>query len=166
MTWRDAFFREADSDYIIFTEFNRARKPACQRLHYLQMATEKLAKAFLCSRKDRPPKPTHAAFVRLLKVIKGRPEIRSKLGYGGNYSAFVSYIDSILDLAERIESLAPEGTRLDRPNPEYPWTTATGDVVCPLDYPFHEILGRPRTPTSLPTLKTLVYGLIRIGRGP
>jgi hypothetical protein len=57
---------------------------------------------------------------RFLRISKGLPELRRQLGYEGNYNAFVSYIDSLLPLAEKIEALAPEGKRLDKPNPEYP----------------------------------------------
>ena len=83
------------------------------------MATEKLAKSYLCNPKSNPPK-THYAFVNFLRITKRRPETREKLGYGNNYNAYSSYIDTIIDFAEKIEKLAPVGGNFDRVNPEYP----------------------------------------------
>jgi hypothetical protein len=41
MNWKDAFLRQAESDYALFQQLNRAKTPSpvCQQLHYLQMAT-------------------------------------------------------------------------------------------------------------------------------
>jgi hypothetical protein len=48
MTWREAFRQQALSDYAVFRHLTRvADIPVCHRLHYLQMATEKLAKSLL-----------------------------------------------------------------------------------------------------------------------
>ena len=92
MTWREAFLRQAESDYRIFRDLNhsQASVPVCHQLHYLQMATEKLAKALTCPDAGYPPKATHVAFARFLRIMKGRPELRRELGYQGNYNAFAS----------------------------------------------------------------------------
>lgn len=44
--WRTAYFCQARSDYETLQLLEEAGAPFCQRLHYLQMATEKLAKGF------------------------------------------------------------------------------------------------------------------------
>ena len=77
MTWKQAFRKQARSDYDIFSEFNNATnlKPICHQLHYLQMATEKLAKSFFCDQTLEPPRKTHYGFVRLLRMLKTRPDI-------------------------------------------------------------------------------------------
>ena len=108
----------------------------CQKLHYLQMATEKLAKAFLSSPSDKPPN-VHKAIVRFLQTCKSRPEIRRQLGFDNQHEAFRLYIDSILDLAGRIEDLAPVGGQ-ERLNPEYPWLDGAGSVIAPASYGFSE----------------------------
>lgn len=161
MTWKEAFLRQAENDYSVFHEFNGSRKPISQQLHYLQMATEKLAKALSCGHRNDPPKTTHAALGRFLRISKGRPELRRDLGYEGNYNAFVSYIDSLLPFAEKIEGLAPEGGRLDKPNAEYPWQSAGGTVIAPLDHTFDDIW---LDVANMNKLKTLIANLIRIGR--
>ena len=165
MSWKEAFCKQAESDYTMFEQLNRLKTPGsvCHQLHYLQMSTEKLAKAFSCPPGGAPPRTTHAALARFLRISKGLPKLREQLGYGGsrNYNAFVSYIDSLLPFAEKIESLAPEGRRLDKPNPEYPWKSQAGDVIAPIDHPFREIWSDV---TSMNKLRNLMVNLMRIAK--
>jgi hypothetical protein len=157
MTWRMAYFAQAQNDYGLFRELKgRSDVAMCQKLHYLQMATEKLAKAFLSPHAGSPPPRVHTALARFLRMSKGRPEIRRQLGYEGNYQAYCSYIDSLVGVAERIERLAPVGDQ-ERPNPEYPWVDGTGNVVCPAGYAFAEF-GRQ----EIINFQCLTDGLFRI----
>ena len=49
MTWSEAFILQARSDYAIFKSLGGSPDtPECHRLHYLQMATEKLTKYHAC----------------------------------------------------------------------------------------------------------------------
>jgi len=139
MTWRSAFFAQARADWRLFCELKqRTDVPMCQKLHYLQMATEKLAKAFSSSQTGQRPPRSHVALTRFLKVSKGRPEIRHRLGYQENYRSFCAYIDSLLGIAQQIEQLAPVGDQ-EGPNAEYPWLDPdSGDVVSPAEYAFPE----------------------------
>ncbi|MEW6112548.1 MAG: hypothetical protein AB1664_10505 [Thermodesulfobacteriota bacterium] len=158
MNWRDAYLAQAWSDYQIFRVLNKGRYPLCHKLHYLQMATEKLAKGFLYSSKGKPPQKTHYVFVRFLKVSKGRPEWRKKLGFDEhNSKAYATYIDSLIPVADRIEKLAPVGGDFDKVNPEYPWTDDKGDVNCPCRYSFPEF-----EKTELIKIQKLVSDLFRI----
>jgi hypothetical protein len=157
MNWRQAYFCQARSDYDVFRTLNDQRQPLCHKLHYLQMASEKLAKGFLCDPNGaNPHRRTHYAFVNFLKVSKGRPDLRNRLGYGHNYKAYSAYIDSLLPLAERIEKLAPVGGDFDTMNPEYPWIDARGDVICPANYNFPDF-GK----TELAQIQKLLSGLFR-----
>ena len=71
MNWRDAFIAQARSDHAIFERLNTPGVEHCHRLHYLQMVSEKLAKGILTRPTQfDPPEPTHAVFVRLLRVLK------------------------------------------------------------------------------------------------
>lgn len=157
MTWRRAFLEQAKSDYSLFTELNQTRKARCHQLHYLQMATEKLAKAFLCDRDGRPPRKSHLAFTRFLKISKGRPDIRRKLGYASNYLGYCTYVDNLLPAAAKVEALAPTATDTDKPNPEYPWQQTTREVVPPVNYGFREF-----SRVELIHLQTFVNNLLRI----
>lgn len=140
MTWAEAFRRQAVSDYQIFKRFSTARSDVayCHRLHFLQMATEKLAKSFLIRTDSESPKKTHLVLVRFLRVLSGNPDIRERLKFGNNPKQFKAYIDRLIPLAARIEALAPIGGDLERLNPEYPWLNAQNEVICPADYDFHQ----------------------------
>lgn len=138
MNWRAAYFTQAQNDYGVFREFKgRTDIAMCHKLHYLQMATEKLARAFLSPPSGVQPPRVHTALVKFLRMSKGRPEIRRQLGYEDNFPACCTYIESLLGLAERIEGLAPVGSD-ERVNPEYPWADAVGNVLCPANYAFPE----------------------------
>jgi len=125
------------------------------------MSTEKLAKAFSCPQNGTAPKTSHASLTRFLRISKGRQDLRRALGYEGNYDAYVSYIDSLLPLAEKIEALAPEGRCLNQSNSEYPWTSQSGTVIAPIDYVFEDIW---RNVISINKLKTLIEHLMRIAK--
>jgi hypothetical protein len=125
------------------------------------MVTEKLAKGVLTPAGSRKQAlMTHAMFVRMMQVIKGRPNIRRHLGYA-QAQFFSQYIDSLLDIATRIESLSPDKAGVTRPNPEYPWwkDKAAGEVCAPADYEFPEF--HPGDPRMI-KIKTLVSDLLRL----
>jgi hypothetical protein len=158
MNWREAFFRQASSDHLIRQRLNTPAVEYCHRLHYLQMMTEKLAKAFLTGPDDQePPQFSHVMFVRLLRVIRGRPDMRRVLGYSDS-AAFRQFIDSLLPLADQIQRLAPSVAGTTQPNPEYPWKPAADqDVIAPADYAFP--LFDPRAPRMI-KLETLLDRLV------
>jgi len=68
--------------------------------------------------------------------------IRRALGFGHNYSAFEAYIQEMIPLAHAIEALAPSGSNLNLPNPEYPFISPNGTVIAPCRHPFEDIWGR------------------------
>lgn len=137
MSWKSAFLAQAASDNRIRHLLDDVTVPYSHRLHYLQMATEKLAKGWLATEGNpAPPVPTHSGLVRLLQTLKGRPDVRRELGIR-DASVFRAFVESLLDLADQIESLAPSAAGFGRPNPEYPWREpATGLVVVPAEFAF------------------------------
>jgi hypothetical protein len=160
MTWQQAFMTQARDDYKMFVHLNKLPSAQCQQLHYLQMATEKLAKAFLCAPNNTPPKTTHVALTKFLKLLKSQPDIRRELGYDKSHAAFIAYIDGLIPFADLIENLAPEGKTLDKPNPEYPWKEHTGEVIAPVDFKYQYILERQ---LEMGKFNKLISNLIRIG---
>ena len=59
---------------------------ACHQLHYLQMVTEKLGKAYFWLT-GNPPRKSHASFVRFLQALDNRPSadrlrIANLFGFG------------------------------------------------------------------------------------
>ena len=102
----------------------------CHRLHYLQMTTEKIAKAFLTSPGgDRYPN-SHNAFVRFVPIARFDTKIRQRFGFKSRAS-YDAFINSLLTVAQSIEDLSPEGD--DHPNPEYPWE-AGGSLFVPAQF--------------------------------
>ena len=158
MTWRESFFEQARCDYAQYRVLNASKGSTCHQLHFLQMATEKLAKAFLCAPSNTPPAKTHYAIVQVLNASKGRPEFRKALGYEGNYHAYCAYIDSLLEIAEGVEKLAPVGANT-KVNPEYPWKDDDGEVQCPARYAFSEF-----ERTKLVKFNALLLALFRVSQ--
>ena len=125
-TWATAFAKQALSDLDIRDLLASRNAAKCHRLHYLQMAAEKLCKAYLL--KGHPVNSrnikTHAVIKRHLRIIARQ--------YGREQLAV---------FAEEIENLAPAcqagGHRED--NTEYPWATADGMIVAPCEWSFPNI---------------------------
>ena len=160
MGWHEAYLAQARSEEGIRKQLTAARVEYCHRLHYLQMVSEKLAKATLTPiGSPRPAPTTHTAFVRMLQVIKGRRDIRRQLGFT-DATLFKNYIDSLLDLAAKIQALSPDLAGLTQPNPEYPWEDPlTHAVQAPVDYDFP--LFDTRDPKML-KIDRLISDLLRV----
>jgi hypothetical protein len=150
LSWREANLKQAKSDFAMAKELrDRADVPACQWLHFLQMATEKLARAMIHEPRIKPPQ-SHLGFVRFLQIMARD----SKIGWNrlGKYMGFKSKKDftafiisgkkEIISLAHEIEGLAP-AIAGDSPNPEYPWQAGT-EVVAPVEYQFSDLIQSPK----------------------
>lgn len=160
MDWRTAFLLQARSDFAVLQRLNDSPTDYCHRLHYLQMTSEKLAKALLSSPDGNPPEASHSAFVRMLQVLKTRKDVRRQLGFSDT-AAYRAYLDSLLTLASRVERLAPSLAGLYEPNPEYPWLDRKSqDVVVPAQFAFDDF--DPKHSKML-KLAALVGALLRIG---
>jgi hypothetical protein len=160
MDWHEAYLTQARSEYAVSRKLGEDVE-YCHHLHYLQMVSEKLSKGILTPSGSNTPAPmSHVMFVRMLKAIKGRQDIRRQLGYRSAH-VFGSYIDSLLDLAGRIERLSPDQAGLTRPNPEYPWWTdrARNQVLAPAQYGFPEFDRRNR---RMDKIDRLVGALLRL----
>ncbi|MFO0964797.1 MAG: hypothetical protein U0793_04305 [Gemmataceae bacterium] len=100
-------------------------------LHYLQMATEKLSKAYLWRSGKVPPK-SHIGLVRFLKALLDRAfdlgRIAKALGFGRS-DDLEKWVSSVQPLAYELQNIAPAEAR-NGPNPEYPWPREN-----PLHYP-------------------------------
>ena len=70
---------QARSDWALY-EFLKTQ-PICHRLHYLQMCTEKLAKAFFW-RSTGAGNLNHTAFVKFLRALKSQSKVARELHYG------------------------------------------------------------------------------------
>ncbi len=134
LDWRSAYLLQAKSDYEMFTTLaQKEDTPLCHTLHYLQMATEKLAKSFL-SEPNQPWPSRHQAYVAFIHVLLLNPNPFQKiLGYTRK-DQYKASLGSIRRTAKTLEDLVPESLRT-RPNPEYPWSSQ-GRIYVPVVYDF------------------------------
>lgn len=120
--FQETWWEQTCSDLVTLKILQTGGAAPCHELHYLQMTTEKIGKAYFC-RKLVPPRKSHASFVKFLQALNDRKErdrIAAVLGFGTS-DQMESYIRSIADLAYRLEKLAPALAGLDGVNCEYPW---------------------------------------------
>lgn len=147
-----AFYRQAVSDWLVFRHLHPsmprwlenlqrvwcavvdvriARFPVCHELHYLQMCTEKLSKAYY----PVDLYAGHKAFRRLLTDLPQNQKALAPLGFKmlGDLTRWAGSVKPIVDA---IEDLAPAiADAKGLPNPEYPWPKAN-PAIAPADHSF------------------------------
>jgi hypothetical protein len=111
--------------------------PPCQQLHFLQMACEKICKAFLCWRGSDPQmlQSSHAYIATTLPQIVRQQLSRQPRQVQAN-SAWIT--SAIQKLSRQIELLAPSvdsGGRVPA-NCEYPWEDSRTGVHVPAEHNF------------------------------
>lgn len=137
--WVRAYARQADADlraWELFEAHPAALASEAHKLLFLQMACEKLCKAYLIQG-GTPPlavQSSHGFVANPLPVV-----IRDRVSrLKGNLKGMQGVLTQVRHLANEIELLNPalrrDGQRPD--NCEYPWE-AGGQVVSPLDWKFH-----------------------------
>lgn len=136
MDWRTAYLTQAKSDYAMLLKLIREEAPLCHRLHYLQMTTEKMAKGFLTNKGGPRYAKTHDAFVKFVRLAGGRPEFLAASHFT-QAGSFAAYVASLLDTAQNVENLSPDGG--DHANPEYPWEEQ-GAILSPTQYAFNDLV--------------------------
>jgi hypothetical protein len=135
--WRVAYARQALADLHARDALLKDRRlPPCQELHFLQMACEKICKAYLCG----------TGGVELKKLQKSHAFISGNLHkivrqWFMEESTAASHLwamRAIRSLAYRIELLAPSVDKGGRhpANCEYPWAGSDGKVKAPCDHVF------------------------------
>ncbi len=126
-----AFLAQANSDYEILRYLKD--KAPCHQLHYLQMCTEKLGKAYFKRQTDTKVDGSHAFFVKFLRAISASGAARDGLGFKRTES-FEDFIRSLLPLAYDLERIVPDLAG-EGPNPEYPFPRSK-PTTAPVDYDF------------------------------
>jgi hypothetical protein len=139
--WAAAYHRQASSDWMLFMELlARADVPACHALHFLQMATEKLAKAyrFRDTATDEGSLLTkHVGFQKFLNSFLLSPQMRDE--FAGHHAQLAAIRKGLAPIAQAVERLAPAVARQGSPdNAEYPWEVGES-VVAPVDHTFDEV---------------------------
>jgi hypothetical protein len=133
MTRAEAFFEQARSDFAVYELLQRqgtSAVPECHVLHYLQMATEKLAKAVAARTHIQVPPRRHDSFSRLATELAKRPDVLSDIGYS-DPAQTQRFLKRCLGIFKQLENLNPAlanekahdagRDRESEPNCEYPW---------------------------------------------
>lgn len=147
-TWARAYARQSRSDFRLFAELlsGVATVEACHRYHYLQMACEKIAKAYRfrdTAASSSDLWTSHVAFSKFIESFLTSPPI--KVRYRRREGALRSFTRFARRLAREIEKLAPAVDRDQSPgNVEYPWLVEDTVVVpCEFYYPSMAVLAQP-----------------------
>jgi hypothetical protein len=133
--WRIAYAKQALADLLARERLLTHRDvPQCQQLHFLQMACEKMCKAYLCGHGADPNTLRSHAYVQkvLPKVVSNRLALEKRK------AAQDSVIEPIRALARQIELLAPavDNAGSHPANCEYPWTGPGGRIMVPAEHNF------------------------------
>jgi len=153
--WSEAFFTQAKSDWKVYEHLAESDFPACHALHYLQMATEKLAKAYLLAdvNEIEDVRSTHRAFTRFLQLIARSKRLEKEMRMTGRQ--LLAYVQQSLPLAYEVKSLAPS-LALGGSNPEYPWEAPTKAILTPATHEFaiKQVLREPRGRNLIKLIRT------------
>ena len=136
--WRVAYAKQAQADLAAREKLlEHDDLPDCQQLHFLQMACEKVCKAYLCGQGVDPQtlRSSHAYISGPLPVI-ARQQFAREARHVLADRTWV--IQAIRALARKIELLAPALTDEGRhpANCEYPWAGPDGMVRVPAEHNF------------------------------
>lgn len=136
--YQEKWWEQARSDMHVLDLLRRNGCEQCHQLHYLQMATEKLTKAYLW-RDGNPPEKSHAGFVNFLRglglVENQRRNILASALKFRDFDQLCRWIKIAIPLAYELERLAPALAN-HGPNPEYPWPHES-PVESPANYEFN-----------------------------
>lgn len=141
-----AFLAQARSDWDVYKLLSAQELPRCHELHYLQMATEKLAKAYRVRETASPVSELvkhHTGFQKFIRQYLLSPG--NSEPYKGKRAQLQSLMHACSRLAAEIEKLAPAVDRGGSPeNVEYPWLAGERVVApCAWSFPAFSLLTAP-----------------------
>jgi len=144
VNWAKAFAKQSLSDLNVREALVTARVEKCHRLHYLQMAAEKVCKAFLSTSKGQGQVGrTHSVVERNLPILAR--QFYAVINSNNDMARWE--LSEVRKLAREIELLAPAirdgGSRED--NTEYPWLDSGGAIRIPCEHTFPGLCDNSRT---------------------
>lgn len=135
--WARAYHRQAASDFETYKQLAATELPRCHALHYLQMTTEKLAKAYrLAGEPDASPMTVRVHTLgNFVQLVFRSPKSIDRLGLRRFQVKYERR--SLADFATAVSRLAPAVAEYLQPrNVEYPWEANDGAVLAPIDDAF------------------------------
>ncbi|MCC2669544.1 MAG: hypothetical protein K0Q72_2015 [Armatimonadetes bacterium] len=172
MEKHEAFLKQARSDFAVFELLqseDRTDVPECHPLHYLQMATEKLAKsAFIAAGDTTGDRYSHVAFSHVPDHL-ARLDVAVALGWT-DFRSYQAFLRRARPLFRQIDELNPsvgtsaaDGAPPEGANVEYPWRqrNQAGELVwsAPVDHDFGLLAALLRKPDGV-ALLTFVRTLL------
>jgi len=161
--WAKAYAQQSASDFLVYEELS-AHSAAlnidqCHRLHYLQMALEKIAKAYEFRDRETSEdklRGSHVAFSKFIGAYLASPRVKEE--YRGRDAQLTRFTQSARNLAREIEKLAPAVDRKQSPqNAEYPWEWDDKvEVPCHYKYPNLSSLQEPAGLNLLKLMKEAI----------
>ncbi len=142
--WARGYAKQALSDLEAREILVSGNAEKCHRLHFLQMASEKVCKAYLTMANGHENvRKTHAYVARNLPIIAR--QFYTIINDDNEISRWE--ISEIRRIAREIEVLAPACDENDirKDNSEYPWQDGKGEVQIPCEYNFPNINDKSRT---------------------
>lgn len=154
--WANAFAQQARSDWSLYLRLVERGEAVCHALHFLQMACEKIAKAYRIrdlSSDVAELTQHHVGFKRFVRAFLLSPAMRVE--FEGRAQQLQAVLAAVSSLAGEIERLAPAVDRVARPdNAEYPWFDGAVVVVpCEYGFPNLSLLGAPQGRTLLNVIR-------------
>jgi len=156
--WHKGYLEQARSDWIAYNTLQVGSIANCHTLHYLQMTTEKLGKAFFLvgGTPLDAVRRSHRAFTRFLQLVARNHGLQRELGMTGLQLRM--HIQQLLPIAYEIERLAP-ALAGGGANVEYPWESPSGTINVPASYnfPVSSTLQSPRGRNLLKLIKVTLH---------
>ena len=170
--WRLAYARQALSDFTVYDLLcSQTSVDECQRMHYLQMALEKSAKAHFWNTSGSSGEPSkinrsHRVVEKFLPMVfrdHWRIMTKGKRPPG-------NAIKAVRQLCQEVDLLAPavKDGHLRRDNCEYPWEVVdpegtTVAIRSPLDHEFSpsSMVRNPRAAAFLKAIRASVQGIVK-----
>jgi hypothetical protein len=150
MSWSLGYAVQAKSDLLAWEKLSlHPELHECHTLHFLQMAAEKLCKAYLAAQGQPPDvlRSSHAFISGVLPIIARQILSRD----AGRIANTGWMMNAIKTLARQIELLHPQVNNdgAAPANCEYPWAGPDGEVIAPAQHRFNLTLLHERAGTSL-----------------
>lgn len=165
--WALGYAKQSRSDFSMYQrlELSGAGVEECHRLHFLQMACEKIAKAYRfrdTATSEERLTTEHVAFSQFIDSYLASADMKNR--YRAHAKQLVQIRKHARGLARSIEKLAPAVDREGAPaNAEYPWQVGQL-VVSPCEYTFPELqlLTGPQGRSFLKLVKTAIDDFERL----
>ncbi|GAB4150322.1 MAG: hypothetical protein Tsb009_25110 [Planctomycetaceae bacterium] len=157
--YQSLWWQQAKSDQVVFELLRGQGVSPCHLLHYLQMITEKIAKAYFWG-SGHPPPRSHAGFAQFFRSLghtgKAKRERIARLFSFNRFVDFQNWMRAVLPIAYDLERLAPSLAN-NGPNPEYPWPhTQPHDAPVNFHFPIWETLRSSRGRDFMRVIKIAV----------